>query len=99
VRRDLLRHVINLDPITVQTLGESSQIRYHSPVLQRAVGGLFAALAGLRAVANHLVRLPDNQARAEANSVLQCLPPKLTGLLEHPDPARCTADPTGLRWI
>jgi uncharacterized membrane protein YccC len=99
VRRDLLLGVINLDPITGQTLGESSQIRYHSAVLPRAVGGLFAALAGLRAVANHLARLPDDQARAEANAVLQCFPPKLTTLLEHPDPGRWTADPTGLRWI
>jgi len=29
-------------------LGESSQLRYHSPVLQTAVNGLFAALAGWR---------------------------------------------------
>ena len=36
VRRDLLHRVINLDPITVQTLGESTQIRHHSPVLERA---------------------------------------------------------------
>jgi uncharacterized membrane protein YccC len=99
VWRDLLRRIITLDPITVQALGESSQIRYHWSVLQRAVGGLFAALAGSRAVANHLVRLPDDQARAEADAVLQCLPPKLKALLEHPDPARWTADPTGLRWI
>ena len=99
VRRDFLRRIIALDPITVQALGELSQIRYHSPELQRAVGGLFVALARLRAVANHLLRLPDDQARAEADAVRQCLPPKLIALLEQPNPAGWRADPTGLRRI
>ena len=40
--------------------GESSQLRYHSPVLQRAVDGMFAALAGWRMVAAHLARLPHD---------------------------------------
>ncbi len=38
--------VIALDPIIDQAFGESSELRYHSPVLQRAVSGLFVALAG-----------------------------------------------------
>jgi len=99
VRRDFLRRVIALDPIIDQAIGESSQIRYHSPVLQGAVDGLLDALSGWRAVANHLVRLPDDQARADAAAVLQCLPPKLTALLEHPDPARWTAQPVDLHRI
>ena len=71
VRRELLRRVIALDPVIDEALGESSQLRYHSPVLQRAVDGLFAALAGWRTVAIHLVRLPHEQARQEADAVLR----------------------------
>jgi uncharacterized membrane protein YccC len=96
IRRDFIRRVIALDPIIDQAIGESSQIRYHSPVLQKAVDGLFAALSGWRAIANHLVWLPDDQARAEAATVLQSLPPRLTS---QPDPAAWTADPIGLHGV
>jgi uncharacterized membrane protein YccC len=95
IRRDFIRRVIALDPIIDQAIGESSQIHYHSPVLQKAVDGLFAALSGWRAIANHLVWLPDDQARAEAATVLQSLPPRLISLPDQPDPAAWTADPTG----
>ncbi|MGB7967566.1 MAG: FUSC family protein, partial [Methylocella sp.] len=40
-RRELVRRVIALDPVIDEAKGESSQLRYHSPVLQRAVDGLF----------------------------------------------------------
>src|SRR6202166_115054 len=99
IRRDFIRRVIALDPIIDQAIGESSQIRYHSPVLQKSVDGLFAALSGWRAIANHLVRLPDDQARAEAATVLQSLPPRLIFLAAPADPAVCVADPTGLHKI
>jgi Fusaric acid resistance protein family len=46
VRRALIGRVIALDPVIDEAIGESSQLRYHSPVLQMAVDGLFAALAG-----------------------------------------------------
>ena len=97
-RRDFIRRVISLDPIIDQAVGESSEIRYHSPLLQKAVDGLFAALSGWRAIANHLVRLPDGQARAEAAIILQMLPPKLVSL-GRLDPAAWTADPVGLHRI
>jgi uncharacterized membrane protein YccC len=96
VRRDFIRRVIALNPSIDQTIGESSQIRYHLPVLQKAVDGLFATLSGWRAIANHLVRLPDDQAMAEAATVLQSLP---TGLTSLPDPAAWTADAIALRRI
>jgi uncharacterized membrane protein YccC len=96
IRRDFIRRVIALDPAIDQAIGESSQIRYHSPMLQKAVDGLFAALSGWRAIANHLVWLPDDQARAEAATVLQSLPPRL---ISQPDPAAWTADPIGLHGI
>ena len=99
VRREFIRRVIALDPIIDQSIGESSRLRYHSPVLQRAVDGLFAALAGWRAVANHLVRLPRDAARQEAAVILQSLPQELRPLPKHGVPARWIADPTGLHRI
>src|SRR6202051_3454171 len=41
IRRELIRQVIALDPVIDEAIGESSQLRYHSPVLQEAVDGLF----------------------------------------------------------
>src|SRR6201984_484765 len=46
VRWEFVRRVSALDPVIDEAFGESSQLRYHhSPVLQTAVDGLFAALA------------------------------------------------------
>jgi len=95
IRRDLLRGVIALDPVIDETIGESSQIRYHSPILQGAADGLVGALAGWRAVANHLAHLTSEQGRAEAAVILRALPAGLSSLLEHADPIRWTADPSG----
>ncbi len=89
--------MIALDPLIDQTLGESSQIRYHSPVLQRAVDGLITALSGWRAVANHVIRLSRNQAQAEAAAVLQHLAPALQSLPDESEPTRWMADPAGLQ--
>jgi uncharacterized membrane protein YccC len=91
-RRELVRRVIALDPIIDVAKGESSQLRYHSPVLQTAVDGLFAALAGWRTVAVLLARLPDDEARQEANAVLQNIPQELRSA-EHGEPAYWIADP------
>ena len=77
VRRELVRRVVALDPVIDEANGESSQLRYHSPVLQRAVDGLFAALAGWRTMAVLLARLPDDQARQEADAVLRSIPKEL----------------------
>ena len=96
VRREFARQIIALDPIVDESLGESSRLRYHSPVLQRAVDGLFAALVGWRAVANHLVQLPGDAARQDAAVILQSLPQELRSLSEHGEPRRWIADPIGL---
>jgi uncharacterized membrane protein YccC len=96
VRREFARRVIALDPIIDESLGESARLRYHSPVLQRAVDGLFAALVGWRAVANHLVQLPGETARQDAAVILQSLPQQLRSLPEHGEPRRWIANPIAL---
>jgi uncharacterized membrane protein YccC len=63
VRRELVRRVIALDPLIDTVKGESSQLRYHSPMLQKAVDGLFAAVVGWRIIAVLLARLPDGEAQ------------------------------------
>ena len=95
MRRDLLRQTIALDPIIDQALGESSQIRYYSPILQQAVDGMFAALDAWRTIANHLATLPSNEAQAESAAILHTLPPELRSA-KHLEPAHWTADPIGL---
>ena len=99
IRREFVRRVIALDPVIDQALGESSQLRYHSPVLQTAVDGLLAALAGWRTVALHLARLPKDRARREADAVLRCLPQELRSASEQGGRARWIADPIGLYRI
>jgi uncharacterized membrane protein YccC len=91
-RRELVRRVIALDPVIDEAKGESSQIRYHSPVLQRAVDGLFAAQASWRTAAVLLARLPDDEARQEADAVLRRIPQELRSA-EYGVPAGWIADP------
>src|SRR5262249_6723792 len=68
VRRELVRKVVALDPVVDEAIGESSTLRYHSPVLQAAREGLLAALTAWRSVAVRLTRLPDRVAREEADA-------------------------------
>lgn len=96
-RRELTRRVIALDPAIDRAIGESSELRYHSIVLQMAVEGLFTALDGWRAVAEHLRKLPDDAARREAETILQCLPAALRSAPEPGAPTRWMSDPVGLR--
>jgi uncharacterized membrane protein YccC len=99
VRRELIRRVIALDPVIDEAIGESSRLRYHSPTLQRAVDGLLAASAGWRTVAVHLMRLPYEQARREADIVLRTLPQELRAAPVQGEPTRWIADPTRLRQM
>lgn len=94
-RRDLLRRVIELDPIIDEAMGESSQLRYHSPVLQTAIDGLFAALASWHIVELVLDRLPEDEAREQAAEVRGSLPDELQSTSQ--DGAQWLAEPTGLR--
>jgi len=93
VRRDIIRRVIALDPVIDEALGESSDLRPHSPALQAAVGGLFAALSGWRSVAVHLELLRRGQSRLEAYTVLENIPQELrqgdaTSWAVDPSPTR-----------
>jgi len=99
LRRALVKRTIALDPTIDQAIGESSQLRYRSPILQAAVHGLFRALDGWRSVATHLRRLPQNIARREAETILRNFPDELRSPPELGPPMRWTADPMGLRYL
>ncbi|HEX3522775.1 MAG TPA: FUSC family protein [Stellaceae bacterium] len=96
VRRELIRRVVALDPMIDEAFGESSQLRYHSPVLQRAADGLLAALAGWRAAALLLARSPQERARQDAGAVLARVPAELRLGPEQDQATRWMADPSGL---
>jgi uncharacterized membrane protein YccC len=76
-RRELVRRVIALDPVIDQAFGESSELRYYSPVLQRAVDGLYVALGAWRTASVLLSQLPHEQAQEVADKVLQQAPAEL----------------------
>ena len=99
IRRELVRRAVALDPVIDEAFGESSQLRYHSPVLQRAVDGLLAAMASWRAAALLLARSPQERARHEAGTVLARVPQELRSASAQGEPARWIADPVGLRQI
>jgi uncharacterized membrane protein YccC len=96
MRQEFLRRVIALDSVIDEAIGECPQLRYRSPVLQTAVNGLFAAIAGWRVMAVHFAKLPHDQARQGAATVLQAVPKELLSDPEQEQPARWIADPLGL---
>jgi uncharacterized membrane protein YccC len=96
IRRELVRQVVALDPLIDEAFGESSQLRYHSPVLQNAVDGLFAALASWRTAAVLLARSPTERARQEAEAVLAEVPEPLRARPGKDEATRWIADPTRL---
>jgi uncharacterized membrane protein YccC len=74
IRRDLLRRVIALDPVIDEVLGEVSDLRYHSPILQAAANGLFSALSNWQMAALHLELMPNGEGQLEAEPVRRNLP-------------------------
>jgi uncharacterized membrane protein YccC len=78
LRRELVRRVIALDPVIDQAFGESSELRYYSPVLQRAVDGLYVALGAWRTASVLLSQLPHDQAQKVVDKVLPQAPAELS---------------------
>jgi uncharacterized membrane protein YccC len=99
IRREFARQVIALDPVIDEAIGESSWLRYRAPLLQEAVDGLFAALAGWRTVAVQLAALPDDEARRQGARVLQEIPNELLSLQPPLEPSRWLNDPIGMRRL
>ena len=98
-RRSLIRRVTALDTVIDEAVGESSEIRYHSGVLQDALDGLFAALAGWNIVANHLEQLPGDIGRQDAAAVLECIPSELQSALAAGDADAWIAGASKLREL
>ncbi len=98
VRRKFIPRVVALDPVIDQTLGELAEIRYYSPVLQNAVDGLFTALSGWRAVANHLQQAPTLEARQDVAAVLENVPLELRPASQS-SPSSWLDDPVALHGI
>jgi uncharacterized membrane protein YccC len=99
LRRELIRRVIALDPVIDESVGESSRLRYHSPVLQAAIDGLFVTLTAWRSVVTRLTRMPGDAARQDANAVLRRIPRELLSAAEQGEPTRWMEDPSGKRKI
>jgi uncharacterized membrane protein YccC len=98
IRRELARRAIALDPVIDQAVGESSELRVRSSVLQTAVDGLLAAVAGWRVVAVRLAQTPD-RARQEADFVLQNVPQELRSASLRNVDAPWMIDPIHMRQI
>ena len=96
-RRELTRRVIALDQLVEEAIGESFQLQYHSRILQRAMNGLFTALAGWRTAAVHLAQVRNERARAEAETVLRALPPELLSAFRQNQTTYWTSAPDHLR--
>jgi len=97
VRRELTRRVIALDTIMDESLGESSRLRYHSPVLQSAIDALFYALAAWRSVVVRLSRLPTDEARQGVNAIRRAIPPELRSAVKAGQTTTWTENPSGMQ--
>jgi uncharacterized membrane protein YccC len=89
LRRDLLRRVIALDPMIDAAIGEASDLRYRSAVLQRAVSGLMQAISAWRKIAFAIALNGDSTTAREANAIHDLLPrarlsPNATDSTEEP---------------
>jgi uncharacterized membrane protein YccC len=96
-RRELIRQVTALDSMIDEAIGESSTIRYYSPVLQGAIDGLFASLAAWRSIAARLIKIPPEVADEEANAVLGSIPEEIRSARPAGQATLWIADPIDLR--
>jgi len=93
LRRDLLRRVIALDPMIDAAIGEASDLRYRSAVLQRGVSGLMETISAWRKVAFAIALNGDAITAREASAVHDLLPKAPLS----PDAATSTEEPAMLR--
>src|SRR5580658_9329307 len=73
-RRDLLRRIIALDPTIDAAIGEASDLRYRSPVLQRAVSGLVETISAWRKAAYEIALNRNPATERDARAVYNQLP-------------------------
>jgi uncharacterized membrane protein YccC len=100
VRRQLVRDVAALSPIIDQAIGESSELRARSRVLQDAVSGLFTAIAAWRIIAEHLHGLSDELVARAAAVALRAIPDQFrSGRMEGEAAVQWAADPLELRRL
>ena len=76
-RRMLLGSVAALDPSIERTIGESSEVRYRSPLLARAVDGLLNTLVAWQTIDSHLECLPPQQAKEQLSMMQEYVEPAL----------------------
>jgi uncharacterized membrane protein YccC len=99
VRREFIRKVIATDPVIDEVKGESSTLRYHSPVLQQAVDAMLAVLAAWRTVDARLRRAPGSSGAHEALRVLRTIPTELRETLEGNELSPWLSDPARTRGL
>jgi uncharacterized membrane protein YccC len=90
-RREVMRRVIALDPMIDTALGEASDLRARSRILQAGVGGLIATISAWRTIAIHLgahPRTENDESAAAAAAILQRL---------ATTPQNAERDPAGMR--
>jgi uncharacterized membrane protein YccC len=93
LRRDLLRRVIALDPLIDTAIGEASDLRYRSAVLQRAVSGLLEAITAWRRAAFEIALSGNAAAGREAHAIHDELPRNRLS----PDASGSAKEPAELR--
>jgi uncharacterized membrane protein YccC len=93
LRRDLLRRIIALDPTIDAAIGEASDLRYRSPVLQRAVSGLVETTSAWRKAAYEIALNHNPATEREARAVYNELPRDRLS----PDASGSTKTPAELR--
>ncbi len=94
-RRQFVQQIVALDPAVDQAIGESSELRYNLPFLQRSVCGLFAATDGWRTIGSHFLVRSADEAQRQADGVLATLPVELR--VASGGPETWLADPARLR--
>ncbi len=97
LRREFIKRTIALEPIVEQAMGESSRIRFSSPLLQRMTDGLFVALASWRAVEIHVQRMPEEERRRAFQAVLPMLSVAEAVLSQGAEPAGWRKNPRRIR--